>query len=60
MWSGERAVSYGGEYYRLRGVHPGDPPPHDVELWVGAYKPRMLRLVGRLADGWILSLGRMS
>ena len=22
-------------------------------IWVGAFKPRMLRLVGRLADGWL-------
>src|SRR5919197_844104 len=27
------------------------------ELWVGAYKPRMLALTGRRADGWIPSLG---
>jgi hypothetical protein len=25
---------------------------HDIGIWVGAFKPRMLRLVGRLADGW--------
>jgi alkanesulfonate monooxygenase SsuD/methylene tetrahydromethanopterin reductase-like flavin-dependent oxidoreductase (luciferase family) len=25
---------------------------HDISIWVGAFKPRMLRLVGRLADGW--------
>jgi alkanesulfonate monooxygenase SsuD/methylene tetrahydromethanopterin reductase-like flavin-dependent oxidoreductase (luciferase family) len=60
MWSGERAVSYPGHYYQLKGVHPGAPPPHEIEIWVGAYKPRMLQLVGRLADGWIPSLGRIS
>jgi alkanesulfonate monooxygenase SsuD/methylene tetrahydromethanopterin reductase-like flavin-dependent oxidoreductase (luciferase family) len=60
MWSGERAVSYDGAYYRLRGVHPGEPPTRPIEIWVGAYKPRMLELVGRLADGWIPSLGRSS
>jgi alkanesulfonate monooxygenase SsuD/methylene tetrahydromethanopterin reductase-like flavin-dependent oxidoreductase (luciferase family) len=60
MWSGERAVTYEGRYYRVRGVHPGNKPPHEIEIWVGAYKPRMLRLVGRLADGWIPSLGRSS
>ena len=26
-------------------------------IWLGAYKPRMLSLVGRLADGWVPSLG---
>jgi alkanesulfonate monooxygenase SsuD/methylene tetrahydromethanopterin reductase-like flavin-dependent oxidoreductase (luciferase family) len=27
-------------------------PAHDVGIWVGAGMPRMLRLVGRRADGW--------
>ncbi len=27
-----------------------------MSVWVGAYKPRMLRLTGRLADGWLPSL----
>ena len=29
-------------------------------IWLGAVKPRMLRLVGRKADGWVPSLGVMS
>jgi alkanesulfonate monooxygenase SsuD/methylene tetrahydromethanopterin reductase-like flavin-dependent oxidoreductase (luciferase family) len=28
-----------------------------MRIWVGAFKPRMLRLVGRKADGWLPSLG---
>src|SRR5690606_20475060 len=28
-------------------------------IWLGAYKPRMLRLVGRKADGWLPTLGYM-
>ena len=39
------------------GCTPGRAPAHDVGIWVGAYKPRMLRLTGRLADGWLPSLG---
>lgn len=60
MWSGERTVSYEGEHYRVRGVHPGDAPPHRIGIWVGAYGPRMLRLIGRRADGWVPSYGRAS
>src|SRR6478609_5993191 len=30
---------------------------HDIPIWLGAYKPRMLGLVGRKADGWLPSLG---
>jgi alkanesulfonate monooxygenase SsuD/methylene tetrahydromethanopterin reductase-like flavin-dependent oxidoreductase (luciferase family) len=36
-------------------VHPGPPPAHAIQIWIGAYKPRMLGLVGRLADGWVAS-----
>ena len=45
-----------GEHYRLAGAHRGPRPVHDAGIWVGAYKPRMLRLTGRLADGWWPSL----
>lgn len=45
-----------GEHYRLAGAHRGPRPVHDTGIWVGAYKPRMLRLTGRLADGWWPSL----
>lgn len=57
MWSAERAVSYRGEHYRLAGVHPGPRPAHDVGVWIGALGPRMLRLVGRRATGWLPSSG---
>jgi alkanesulfonate monooxygenase SsuD/methylene tetrahydromethanopterin reductase-like flavin-dependent oxidoreductase (luciferase family) len=57
MWSGERSVSFDGEHYHLDGLHPGPQPAHDIGIWLGAYKPRMLRVVGTLADGWIPSLG---
>jgi len=30
-------------------------PAHDVGIWVGAGGPRMLALIGRLADGWVPS-----
>jgi alkanesulfonate monooxygenase SsuD/methylene tetrahydromethanopterin reductase-like flavin-dependent oxidoreductase (luciferase family) len=58
-WSGVRSVQLDGKHYRVHGYHPGPPPAHDIEIWIGAYKPRMLRLIGRLADGWLPSLGRM-
>ena len=58
-WSGERRVSFEGEHYRLDGHTPGPPPAHDAGIWLGAYGPRMLRLVGRAADGWLPSLGNL-
>ena len=59
MWSGERTVAFDGEYYTLDGLHPGPPPAHPIGIWLGAYGPRMMRVVGRLADGWIPSLPRL-
>jgi alkanesulfonate monooxygenase SsuD/methylene tetrahydromethanopterin reductase-like flavin-dependent oxidoreductase (luciferase family) len=57
FWSGERSLRFDGEHYRVHGAHPGPPPAHRVGIWLGAYGPRMLRLTGRLADGWLPSLG---
>lgn len=57
-WSGARSVQHDGTFYRAHGYHPGPPPVHDIEIWIGAYRPRMLRLTGSLADGWLPSLGR--
>jgi len=57
FWSGDRSVTFEGEHYRVKGAHPGPQPAHPVGIWLGAYGPRMLRLTGRLADGWLPSLG---
>jgi alkanesulfonate monooxygenase SsuD/methylene tetrahydromethanopterin reductase-like flavin-dependent oxidoreductase (luciferase family) len=57
VWSEERAVSYDGRFYSLSGLHPGPPPAHQIGIWLGALKPRMLALTGRAADGWSVSLG---
>jgi alkanesulfonate monooxygenase SsuD/methylene tetrahydromethanopterin reductase-like flavin-dependent oxidoreductase (luciferase family) len=59
-WSGERSVSFEGRYYRVKGWHPGEAPSRRIQIWLGAYKPRMLRLTGRHADGWVPSLGQSS
>ncbi len=58
-WSDEATVSFDGDHYRLDGYKPGPHPAHPIGIWLGAYKPRMLRLTGRLADGWIPSHGYM-
>jgi alkanesulfonate monooxygenase SsuD/methylene tetrahydromethanopterin reductase-like flavin-dependent oxidoreductase (luciferase family) len=57
LWSEERSVSFDGRHYRLDDARPGPRPAHPIGIWVGAFKPRMLRLVGRKADGWLASLG---
>jgi hypothetical protein len=35
----------------------GPPLAHPVEIWIGSYRPRMLRLTGAQADGWLPSMG---
>ncbi|GLZ07861.1 hypothetical protein Acsp03_53270 [Actinomadura sp. NBRC 104412] len=45
-----------GEYYQVDGAKRGPAPAHDIGIWLGAYKPRMLRLTGAKADGWLPSL----
>jgi hypothetical protein len=58
LWSQEAgSVRFEGEHYRVVGAHRGPPPVHPVEIWLGAYKPRMLALTGAKADGWLPSLG---
>ena len=57
FWSGERSISHQGEHYRVSGLQPGPEPAHGIGIWIGAYKPRMLDLTGRLADGWVPSIG---
>jgi alkanesulfonate monooxygenase SsuD/methylene tetrahydromethanopterin reductase-like flavin-dependent oxidoreductase (luciferase family) len=57
FWSGQRSVRFEGRHYQVAGAHPGPPLAHHVRVYVGAYGPRMLRLTGRLADGWLPSLG---
>ena len=45
-----------GEQYRIRGAKRGPEPAHDVSIWLGVLGPRMLRLAGKKADGWLPSL----
>ena len=55
LWSDERSVRFTGQHYRVVGVKPGPAPAHPIGISVGAYGPRMLALIGRLADGWVPS-----
>ncbi|MEU6078317.1 LLM class flavin-dependent oxidoreductase, partial [Micromonospora sp. NPDC047074] len=50
-------VRVDGEFHRVVGAKRGPAPAHDVGIWLGAYKPRMLALTGQRADGWLPSLG---
>ena len=49
-----------GTHHRVHGAKRGPRPAHEIPIWVGAYKPRMLALTGRKGDGWLPSLGRLT
>ena len=50
-----RPLRAGGEFHHVDGAKRGPAPAHEIPIWVGALKPRMLRLVGRKGDGWLPS-----
>ncbi|GMA90399.1 LLM class flavin-dependent oxidoreductase [Homoserinibacter gongjuensis] len=57
LWDADErgALRLSGTHYRVDGARRGPAPAHEIPIWVGALKPRMLRLIGRLADGWLPS-----
>jgi alkanesulfonate monooxygenase SsuD/methylene tetrahydromethanopterin reductase-like flavin-dependent oxidoreductase (luciferase family) len=57
IWSGQHGIRFEGKFYPLAGAHSGPVPAHPMGIWIGAYRPRMLSVVGRQADGWVPSLG---
>jgi len=57
FWDGAGPVDRRGAHYRVHGLHPGPHPAHRIGIWLGAYGPRMLRVTGQMADGWLPSLG---
>lgn len=62
IWATEQrgGVRMDGAHYSVRGAKRGPAPAHRPGIWIGAYKPRILRTVGRIADGWLPSLQYLS
>ena len=58
IWSvGDRGpLRVHGEFHHVDGAKRGPAPAHDIPIWLGAAKPRMQRLIGTSADGWLPSL----
>ena len=57
MWdtTERQPLRYDGVYYHPSGAQRGPTPVHDIPIWLGASKPRALRLLGTKADGWFSS-----
>ena len=52
-WSGKENGSYHGRYYDLEEARLPAAPSPELDIWVGCIKPRLRRLTGEIADGWI-------
>src|SRR5215469_1175461 len=55
----QSGFSNDGHHYTVRNLTMEPRPPHAVPIWLGSFGPRALAVTGRLADGWIPSLGYM-
>jgi alkanesulfonate monooxygenase SsuD/methylene tetrahydromethanopterin reductase-like flavin-dependent oxidoreductase (luciferase family) len=48
------------EHFPIRGAKRGPAPAQrPIPIWLGVLRPKGLRLVGRAADGWLPSFGRL-
>jgi alkanesulfonate monooxygenase SsuD/methylene tetrahydromethanopterin reductase-like flavin-dependent oxidoreductase (luciferase family) len=56
MWSQER-FTFSGRLYRTEDAQIEPKPDRRIPIWLGTYGNRALAVTGRLADGWIPSLG---
>ena len=57
VWSGER-FSHKGRFYSVEDVAPSVRPVNGtIPIWIGAMAPRLLRVTGELADGFMKNLG---
>ena len=56
LWT-ERDFTFEGQRYRTDRANIEPKPQRAIPIWLGTYGPRALELTGRLADGWIPSLG---
>jgi alkanesulfonate monooxygenase SsuD/methylene tetrahydromethanopterin reductase-like flavin-dependent oxidoreductase (luciferase family) len=58
IWATDKpgGVRVNGTYYQVKGAKRGPKPAHSIGIWIGAYKPRILNMTGRVADGWLPTL----
>jgi probable F420-dependent oxidoreductase len=56
LWS-ERSFTFQGRRYRTDRAELEPKPERRIPIWLGTYGDRALAATGRLADGWIPSLG---
>ena len=55
LWR-QPGFSHPGDHFTTRAADLQPRPARPIPIWLGAFGPRMLDLVGRQADGWLPSL----
>ena len=53
---GRSRVSFSGKYYQLENAQAGPSPYHNMSIWTGGVGPRMMSVIGKLTDGWVVPL----
>jgi alkanesulfonate monooxygenase SsuD/methylene tetrahydromethanopterin reductase-like flavin-dependent oxidoreductase (luciferase family) len=56
MWRDGQILRFEGQHYQLTNAASGPAVKKQPAIWFGTLGPRMLRLTGRLGDGWIAPL----
>jgi probable F420-dependent oxidoreductase len=56
LWT-KPAFTYAGRLYHTDAAPMEPKPARPVPIWLGTFGPRALAVTGRLADGWMPSLG---
>lgn len=58
-WAGD-TVTYHGTQHTVTDLTIAPAPSTPIPIWLGTFGPRALEVTGRLADGWIPSLGHVA
>lgn len=53
----ESSYTQHGRHHSVLGLEMEPKPARPIPIWLGTFGPRALAVTGRLADGWIPSLG---
>ena len=56
LWA-ESPFTYEGAEYACEAAALAPKPSHRIPIWLGTFGPRALAVTGRVADGWIPTLG---
>ncbi|MDG4822049.1 LLM class flavin-dependent oxidoreductase [Asanoa sp. WMMD1127] len=56
LWT-QPSLTFAGRIHHTEDATITPRPERPIPIWVGTYGPRALAMTGRLADGWIPSLG---